>query len=277
MREGLRMANAGNPESNVGQEQQLGESVGEATSDLFDLLSGDWKKILDKELDFLDRNRSSEFNLLKKEITDQTKYLGQWQPSPTKDDLEKNYSQSDINRAEKQLREQQEKWEEEKASLNKRLKEVTDKVSEQEKEIKAKEKELQSLLDDLKALPGLQEAVQKEVKQLSDKLEKAKGTKQEALIRPELEAAEEKLARLRDPVHAKNLDDAIREALDAWQGARDSLKGWMVTGINGGRSQEDLEIDIKVIDKTIEYLEQHWNALVQALLGPPPSQSAAQG
>jgi chromosome segregation ATPase len=277
MREGLRMANAGNPESNVGQAQQLGESVGEATSDLFDLLSGDWKKILDKELDFLDRNRSSEFNLLEKEITDLAKYLGQWQPSPTKDDLEKNYSQLDINRAEKQLREQQEKWEEEKASLNTRLKEVTDKVSEQEKEIKAKEKELQSLLNDLKALPGLQEAVQKEVKQLSDKLEKAKGTKQEALIRPELEAAEEKLARLRDPVHAKNLDDAIRETLDAWQGARDSLKGWMVTGINGGRSQEDLEIDIKVIDKTIEYLKQHWNALVQAYLGPPPSQSAAQG
>jgi chromosome segregation ATPase len=234
--------------------------------DVFNLLYEHWKQVLDKELELLDKDRPVERKLLEQQIKDWQRY------ATTQDDLvsltELDYSQEELGRAKDWLYAQKARPEEEKGRLQERLKRVQSQIETQEAKIKRWEDDLRELLGRLRALPTEIEQAEQQVQQLQSALDDARARGFEPRIRMlerSLTAAQSELEYLRD--HTENvLREAIDEALHSVKQARDDLKGLMVETAGGQESLEELEIQIKQVEKKLQYLQQQEEVFIRRYL-----------
>jgi chromosome segregation ATPase len=258
-------------EQGASQTLDVGEesgSAGETVQDALTLLHDPLRRILVKELDLLDRDRSRERDLLAEEIKAEQTYLkerkGLAALSPGAE-----YSQEEIGRATDWLRAQQDQLEKEEEALQQKLEQIQDGVKDQQRTIERWEQDLQELFNQLRALPAELKKAGELVEQLRATLKdvESRGFKARVdMLKQDLEAAETRQKRLSS--QEKWLDEAIEEGLTGWREARATLRQ-MVVGTDTDEdkdSQEDLEICIKQVNKMRKYLQQHQDDLIQRYL-----------
>jgi len=244
--------------------------------DILNRLPDQLKQILAKEQNLLELDRSQARDLLTKGIKDEKKYLKEWgDPSAWSFEGCSEEAQHEANcwfeLAQKQL-------EKEKEELTNKVAAARTKIDEKLEEIDGVNQNLQTLIDNLKALPMEIESTKKLVKQLNADHEAASG-EMKALIKAELDAAEARLKLLcctNDPdsddcsagqvdgepctPYEDRLHTAIEETLGRWRAEREELL--KLVAINED-SLESLQIDIKMVDKKLEYLERYKNVLLE--------------
>jgi len=164
------------------------------------------------------------------------------------------------------LKAQQYQLTQKKEALQQKLAKVQEKVSAQKKTIDGWKQDLQELFQTLQALPAELKKGEQIIEQLRANLRDAEGRSFRArveMIKQELEAAELRQKRL--STQEEQLRAAIKEGLSAWRQARKDLRQLMIeTETEDG--QENLEIEIKQLDKTLGYLQQHQDVLIQRYL-----------
>ncbi len=264
-------------EVNVVQNQNSSSSQLSVDVNICKWLSDEWKKTCKKESRLIKARRLARFNLWDEEVKGRKAFLKSWKPAPTKAELEEKYSQSEIDEAEKVLREKQALLEISKQGCEDELKEIKGDVAKQRETIGEKEKTLKGLLDKLKALPGQINKAQDEVDQLAKAKEEAEETWSQDLIDADLQLAKKKVKHLRKLLSEdKPLNSAVTKAYQAWRDEREILENMIVDDVSkkeeqkkqrkdgkDKHTQEEIEIQIAEIESQLEYLKERWNALVE--------------
>jgi hypothetical protein len=255
---------------------EAGNNESAKNEDVLDRLPADLKQILEKEQRLLDIDRSQARELLTKGIKAEKKYLDEWgHPSAWSFEGCSEEAQTEANcwfeKAQKKLEKNKEELDQEVAAAQ-------TEINEQLEKIEGVEQDLKTLLDLLKALPEDIEKTKELVKRLRTDHGAASGQMKE-LIKAELDAAEAKLKLLcctNDPdsddcsagqvdgepctPYEDRLHTAIEETLEGWKSEREELLKLVATNED---SLEALQIDIKKIEKKLEYLMRYKKVLLE--------------
>jgi hypothetical protein len=227
------------------------------------LLPEGWSEILDQELELLELEGLIKPDLLRKSISDRVKLLKLRAEAQPANGLE-THAQTAIDWAETELKKQQADWKTEREGLQAQKAEIEARVAAREAEIAAALESLQDVLNQLKALPQEQQKAKKRYEDLDKEWQAAEGSMQ-TLKDYARKAAQEWLDVLEGEDYYADLNAAIEQAFDDLQKAHDR-KVALVVGDGSEQSLQDVQVEIKAIDKKLAYLEQHWDTLKLRLL-----------
>jgi chromosome segregation ATPase len=235
-----------------------------AQSDLLDeLLPERWQEVLDLEIQLLELQGSLEADLIKKSIAGHTTLLNLQDQAQAANGLEQ-YPQAQIDEAEEQLKEQQGYWKADKERLQQEKKAIDEQIAEQETEVSAAFASLQNALNQLKALPQEVQKARQEFDALDQEWRDAQGPMKAAKAHRR-NAAHEWYEVVKGDRYRADLEAAVEQGFGDLEQAHKG-KAALVVGDGSGKSLQDVQIEIKVVDKKLSYLQKHWDRLKLALL-----------
>jgi hypothetical protein len=230
---------------------------------LVELLPKRWREVLDLEIQLIGLQNSLEPDLLKTSISGHTTLLKLQDQAQAANGLEQ-YPQAQIDEAEGKLKEQQDDWKAEKERLQQEKKAIDEQICEREETVAAAFASLQSALNQLKALPQEVQKAGKEFEALDQEWRDAQGPMKAAKAHKR-NAAQDWYEVVQSDGYKDDLEAAVEQGFGDLEQAH-AGKAALVVGDGSGQSLQDLQIEIKVVDKKLSYLQQHWDRLKLALL-----------
>ncbi len=244
-------------------QQTSGVTGSGTTSPIGAALPPKWKTLYEEEKTLINSNRPAALKLNAERVAEQVKYLKEWMLGPTKEEIEE-LPQADVQKAREWLKRQQTDYQRKRQELGTDLQIARDKVQEKQDALKVKADSLKELFEIKKGLAKQKEDVEKETKSLEEKAEAAQEEWRKQLIQAELQAVNAKKESIENA--KKPLLGAIEAAYVAWSDAHEALRKEAVDGL------EAKEIEIKQLDKELEYLKLHENVLIKWRIEQQPKQ-----
>lgn len=209
----------------------------------------EWDDLLKEEIRCIQGQRSIEQKSIEDEIKQRSIFLGKWKPPMKMDELEQKHGLSKIENAQLWFKKLKTELEKEKDDIAEFSEKVKEKINTIEAEIKQKENELNQNIDRKIIIPEKLSELDKKIKNLEDEISLV-GEQTKIFKSDEKAKAEEELDKLKSSEYRDQCDAAIKATLEEWLKAKGELKSLK-------EEEEDISIEKKVREKTIEYYTKH--------------------